>query len=254
MIVRLPREAALARTLVKLADTLVDDFDVVELLTLLTDQCVEMLRIHAAGIMLLAPEGELRVMASSSEAMRILELFELQSEEGPCLDCYRSGTSLVNQNLASSDQRWPRFATEARKAGFRAVHALPMHLHGSVVGALNLFSTDVVKVSGADIEAAQAMADIATIAVLQQRASVQAQVINEQLNHALNSRVVIEQAKGIVAERRGVEMEQAFALLRAYARNHNRRLVAVATAVINGSLLDASLGPRPPQPSYYPTS
>ena len=184
----MPREALLAQTLVELADTLVADFDVVELLTLLTDRCVDVLDVGAAGLMLVAPEGDLRVMASSSETMRVLELFELQAQEGPCLDCYRTGQPVVNQDLATVDGRWPRFAAEALAAGFHSVHALPMRLRGSVIGALNLFHIDPGEMRPADVEAAQALADVATIAVLQHRAVLEAQRINEQLNHALNTR------------------------------------------------------------------
>ena len=207
----MPREAMLARTLVELADTLVADFDVVELLTLLADRCVDVLDVGAAGLMLVAPDGDLRVMASSSEAMRVLELFELQAQEGPCLDCYRTGQPVVNQDLATVDGRWPRFAAEALAAGFHSVHALPMRLRGTVIGALNLFHIEPGEMRQADVDAAQALADVATIAILQHRAALEAQVLNEQLNHALNSRIVIEQAKGMVAEREGLDMEQAFA-------------------------------------------
>jgi len=179
------REAKLARTMVELADTLVADFDVIELLTLLADRCVDVLDVDAAGLMLTSPDGELRVMASSSPAMRLLELFELQSQEGPCLDCYRTGQPVVNQHLATVNGRWPRFAVEALDAGFHSVHALPMRLRGSVIGALNLFHGEPGEMPPADIEAAQAFADIATIGVLQHRAALEAQVLNEQLNHAL---------------------------------------------------------------------
>ena len=178
----MPREAMLARTFVELADTLVADFDVVELLTLLADRCVDVLDVDAAGLMLVAPDGDLRVMASSSEAMRVLELFELQAQEGPCLDCYRTGQPVVNQDLAAVDGRWPRFAAEALAAGFRSVHALPMRLRGTVIGALNLFHIEPGEMRRADIDAAQALADVATIAILQHRAALEAQVLNEQLN------------------------------------------------------------------------
>ncbi len=238
----MPREALLARTLVELADTLVADFDVVELLTLLADRCVDVLEVGAAGLMLAGPDGELRVMASSSEAMRVLELFELQSKEGPCLDCYRSGRPVMDLDLAMVTSRWPRFAAETVAAGFRSVQALPLRWRGSVIGALNLFQVGPGEMSGADVEAAQALADVATIAILQHRASLDAQVVNQQLQHALNSRVVIEQAKGMVAEREGLNMEQAFSALRTHARNHNLRLVAVAEAVISGTLAPAALG------------
>jgi GAF domain-containing protein len=242
----MPRETQLAKTLVALADTLVDDFDVVELLTLLTDGCIDVLDVGAAGLMLVAPEGDLRLMTSSSEAMRVLELFELQSQEGPCLDCYRSGQPVLNQDLATADGRWPRFAAEALAVGFHTVHALPMRLRGTVIGALNLFHNHPSGMRQADVAAAQAMADVATIAILQHRAVREAQVLNEQLNHALNSRIVIEQAKGIVAERQSLDMEQAFSTLRNHARHHNLRLVDVARDIIAGTL-DASALHRPPR-------
>jgi GAF domain-containing protein len=236
------REAVLARTFVELADTLVDDFDVVDLLTRLVDRCVDVLDVGAAGLMLAAPDGGLRVMASSSEAMGVLELFEIQAQEGPCLDCHRSGEPIVNQDLATLNGRWPRFAAEALAAGFRSVHALPMRRRGSVIGALNLFHVEPGEMQQADVDVAQAFADVATIAILQHRAAQEAQVINEQLTHALNSRIVIEQAKGMVAERLTLDMDASFAVLRAHARNHNLRLVDVAEAVIGGTLAAAELG------------
>jgi GAF domain-containing protein len=242
----MPREAMLAKTFVELADTLVADFDVVELLTLLADRCVDVLDVDAAGLMLVAPDGDLRVMASSSEAMRVLELFELQAKEGPCLDCYRTGLPVVNQDLATVDGRWPRFAAEALAAGFHSVHALPMRLRGTVLGALNLFHIEPGAVRQTDIESAQALADVATIAILQHRASLEAQHVNEQLTHALNSRVIIEQAKGMVAQQEGLDMEQTFAALRNHARNHNLRLADVARDIIAGNLTAAALDRPPP--------
>jgi GAF domain-containing protein len=237
----MPRESLLARTLVELADTLVAEFDVVDLLTLLADRCVDVLGASAAGLMLAELDGRLKVVASSSEAMRVLELFELQAKEGPCPECYLSGKPVVHQDLAQAAGRWPRFAHEALAAGFRSVQALPMRLRGTVIGALNLFRAAPGEMQGADIEAAQALADVATIAILQHRAALEAQVLNQQLQHALNSRIVIEQAKGIVAEREGLNMEQAFSSLRKYARDHNLRLVAVAEAVIASSLAPSAL-------------
>jgi len=235
------REAALARTFVELADTLVEDFDVVDLLTRLADRCVEVLDVDAAGIMLAAPGGQLRVMSSSSEAMRVLELFEIQAQEGPCLDSHRTGLPIVNQDLSSADAPWPRFASEALAAGFHSVHAVPMRLRGSVIGALNLFRSDLGEMVPSDIEIAQAFADVATIAILQHQAAQEAQVLNEQLTHALNSRVVIEQAKGMVAERLQLDMEASFAVLRTYARNLNRRLADVAQDVISGTFSASDL-------------
>jgi len=241
----MPREALLARTLVELADTLVADFDVVELLTLLTDRCVDVLDVGAAGLMLVSPAGDLRVMASSSETMRVLELFELQAKEGPCLACYQSGQPVVSHDLAV-DGRWPPFAQEALAAGFHSVHALPMRLRGVVLGALNLFHVDAGEMRHGDIEAAQALADVATIAVLQHRAALEARTPHEQLSHALSSRIIIEQAKGMVAEREGVSMAQAFTALRRHARSSNLRLADVAQDVVSGTLRVAALNrPRP---------
>jgi GAF domain-containing protein len=227
------REALLARTFVELADTLVDDFDVVDLLTRLTDRCVEVLDVAAAGLMLAAPEGDLRLMASSSEEMRLVELFELQSQEGPCPEAYRTGEPVLNDNLAMDSGRWPRFGPVALEAGFRSVHAIPMRLRGLTIGVLNLFRTTEGALGESDLIAAQAMAAVATIAILQHRAAIETHLVNDQLNHALRSRIVIEQAKGILAERSGLDMGAAFSSLRAYARSHNRRLVEVAQSIID---------------------
>ena len=245
----MPREALLVRTMVELADTLVDDFDVVELLTRLADRCVEVLDVSAAGLMLARPGGgDLHVVASSSDAMRVLELYELQAEEGPCLDCYRSGEPVLNEDLAATNGRWPRFAPRALEAGFRSVHALPMRLRGQTIGALNLFRVAEGGLDEADVLAAQALADIATIAILQQRAAAEARVLNEQLSGALDTRIVIEQAKGMLSERANLDMEQSFVRLRAHARSHNLRLADVARDVIDGTLSTESLEPAPPRP------
>jgi GAF domain-containing protein len=249
----MPREAVLARTFVELADNLVDQFDVVELLTLLTDRCVEVLGVAAAGLMLVAPEGDLRVVASSSEEMRLVELFELQSHEGPCLDCYRTGKPVLNQNLARDYGRWPRFGPVALEAGFRSVHAVPMRLRGVTIGALNLFRDHEGLLEEADVIAAQALADVATIAILQHRAAIQAHIVVDELNHALNSRIMIEQAKGVLAERTHLDMNAAFTWLRNHARNHNLLLVDVAQSVIDGTVAPARPAPRDaPQDSPQP--
>jgi len=185
-------------------------------------------------------------MASSSDAMRVLELFEIQAQEGPCLDCYRTGGPVADEDLRVHADRWPRFAAEALAAGFRSVHALPMRLRGTVIGALNLFGVEPGAMREADVDAAQAFADVATIAILQHRAATEAFALNEQLSRALNTRIVIEQAKGMIAERQGLDMEQAFATLRNHARNHNLRLADVATDVIGGALPAPRLDPLPP--------
>lgn len=237
----MPREALLTRTLVELADSLVEDFDVVDLLTLLADRCVEVLDVAAAGLMLGSADGELRVLASSSEAMRVLELFEAQADEGPCIDAYRSGLPVVNVTIDDADSRWPRFAPKAADAGFRSIHALPMRLRGDSIGALNLFQSDEGQLDDADLAAAQALAAVATITILAHRAALDAQVRNEQLTQALNTRIVIEQAKGVVAERAGLDMEEAFTRLRRHARQHNLRLTDVAHAVSTRALAVTAL-------------
>ena len=239
----MPRQDLLSRTFVELADTLVDAFDVVDLLTLLVDRCVEVLDVSAAGLMLVAPEGDLRLAASSSETMRIVELFELQSQEGPCLDCFRTGQPVLNEDLTTVNGRWPNLAPVALDAGFQSVHALPMRLRGQIIGALNLFRTDQGPFEPTDVLAGQALADIATIAILQHRATLETRDLNLQLNVALNSRILIEQAKGMLAERAGLDMDQAFTRLRSHARNHNLRLIDVAQTFIDGTLTATALDP-----------
>jgi len=230
------RESVLARTMVELADHLVDDFDVVDVLTTLSDRCVDVLDIAAAGIMLATPQGHLQAVTSSSEVMRVVELFELQSAEGPCLDCFHSGEAVVNQDLAAAGSRWPVFAPVAVNAGFRSADAIPMRLRGQIIGALNLFRAETGSLNDDDVVVAQALADIATITIIQNRAAVASQELNAQLESALSSRVLIEQAKGIIAERRRIPVDEAFAQLRRHARNNNLRLADVAHDTISGSI------------------
>jgi GAF domain-containing protein len=230
-----------ARTFVELADNLVEDFDIVDVLTLLADRCVLILDAAAAGLMLANAQGELRVMASSSDTVRLVELFELQAEEGPCLDCFRSGEPVGEADLALASARWPTLAPRAAEAGFRAVNALPMRLRGATVGSLNLFRTSRGVIDDDDLALGQAFADVATIAILQHRAAEEAQEVNRQLAGALSSRVVIEQAKGIVAASLGLEMDEAFVRLRDHARRHNLRLAVVAHAVRDTQLAPAQL-------------
>jgi GAF domain-containing protein len=239
----------LAQTLVELADTLVADFDVVDFLHTLALRCTELVDAAEAGLMLADQRGGLRVVASSSERARHLELFEVQNEQGPCLDCFRSGGQVVAVDLKADPARWPLFAPEAMKAGFRSVHALPLRCQNQVIGALNIFRTTTGALDECDLVAAQAMADVATIGILQQRAVQEARILAEQLQSALNSRVVIEQAKGVLAERAKVNLDDAFGMLRGYARNHNSRLRDVAEAVIAGNVvIDELRRPRRREP------
>lgn len=241
-------ERFLARTFVELADTLVADFDLMDFLRLLTDRCVELLRVNAAGVLLAGPGGELRVMAASDEQVRLLELFQLQNDEGPCLECFHHGVPVTVPDLDSQARRWPRFVAEARRNGFAAVQALPMRLRNEAVGALNLFRVTAGPFDPVGGPIAQALADVATISLLQQRSTLRTGVLNDQLQTALNSRVVIEQAKGKLAERLDTDMEQAFSALRGYAREHNQRLSELARAFVEGteSLSDLAVPAVPP--------
>ncbi len=230
------REELVVRALVEMADTLVGDFDVVELLTGLAARCVELLGISAAGVMLATVQGDVRLVASSSEAMRVLELFEVQAEEGPCLDAYRSGEPVDHLILAADSDVWPRFSVAALGSGFQSVSALPLRFREATIGALNLFSVGVAPMSEPNTVVARAFADLAAISILQHRSSDEHQRTNEQLSYALNSRIVIEQAKGIIAERAAIGLSEAFDRLRDYARNHNLRLTEVAHAAAEGTL------------------
>lgn len=226
----------LTRTFVDVADTLVADFDIVEFLTLLSTRCVELFDLAAAGLLLADPYGGVSVAASSDERMQLLELFELQHDEGPCLDCYHEGVAIVCEDLEQERTRWPVFTSEARSCGFASVYALPMRLRDTIIGSLNLLRADTHGLDALDLEAAQALADVATIGILQHRAAAEHQLLAEQLQYALTSRVVVEQAKGVVAEYARVTMDDAFDALRSYSRNHNRRLVDVARALVDRTL------------------
>ena len=251
----------LSETFVELTDTMVAGFDVIEFLHVLTDRSVRLLDVSAAGLLLADPRGELRVVAASSEAARLLELFQLQGDEGPCLDCFRSGRPVAASDLGA-DQRWPQFADAAQQAGFSAVQALPMRLRDQVIGALNLFRTTAGDFDADSVHVGQALADVATISLLHDRSMRRTDTLNEQLQTALNSRVVIEQAKGKLAERLGIDVNQAFTLLRDQARNRNQRLSDLARAFVDdtqaitgaasGSPRASRPGTRQPRPGPRP--
>ena len=224
----------LSETFVELTDTMVADFDVIDFLHVLTSRSAELLDVSAAGLLLADPRGELRVVAASSEAARLLELFQLQSDQGPCLDCFRSGQPVAAADLGA-DQRWPRFAAAAGQAGFCAVQALPMRLRDQVIGALNLFRATPGAFDAEAVHVGQALADVATIGLLHERSMRHSDTLNEQLQTALNSRVIIEQAKGKLAERLGIDVNQAFTILRDQARNRNQRLSDLARAFVEGT-------------------
>jgi hypothetical protein len=230
------REHVLADTFVMLADTLVDDYDVVDLLQQLAESCVSLLGAAAAGLLLVDQRGGLAVVASSSEETRLLEVFQLQNNEGPCLDCVTGASPVISGDLDGDSSRWPLFVPAATEVGFRSVVAVPMRLRAAVVGGLNLFYDQPLALPAADQRIAQALADVATIGILQQRVAHRSQVLAEQLQQALNSRVTIEQAKGVMAERDTIGMDDAFARIRRHARDHNLKLTEVALAVVRGDI------------------
>ena len=239
----------LSETFVELTDTMVAGFDVIDFLHVLTDRSVQLLDVSAAGLLLADPRGELRVVAASSQAVRLLELFQLLNDQGPCLDCFRGGRPVAAADLAAEAQRWPRFAAAAQEAGFAAVQALPMRLRDQVIGALNLFRAAPGAFDPADIRIGQALADVATISLLHERSMRHSDTLNEQLQTALNSRVIIEQAKGKLAERLGLDTDQAFSVLRDHARTRNLLLSDVALAFIDGSETLARTGAAQEHPA-----
>jgi transcriptional regulator with GAF, ATPase, and Fis domain len=225
----------LAEAFVELADTLVDDFDVVDFLHQVTVRCADVLGVSAAGVLLTDQRGTLQVVAASTEQTRLLELLQLQTDEGPCPECFHTGRPIAVADLSGTAGRWPRFAAQAAQIGFASVHALPMRLRTDVIGALNLFGTRPGTLDSDTTQLGQALADVATIGLLQARAIHQRDTLAEQLQTALNSRIIIEQAKGVIAERRHLDMDQSFTLLRTTARKDNRRLSDLARAIVDGS-------------------
>lgn len=247
------REQLLAATFVDLADTLVADFDVIDFLHTLATRSVDLLDADAAGIMLADHVGGLHVMASSAEEAHLLELYELQNNEGPCLDCFRSGKPVARDDLAAIRASWPAFTEQLQGLGFHSVQALPMRLRDQTVGALNLFRTRPGRLSEEDLGIGQAMADVATVGLIQERAITASELLATQLQTALTSRVQLEQAKGMLAQRTGLPMSQAFQLMRDYARHRGHRLSDVAAHIIEGVLDDEGLRkgrrtkPNPPR-------
>jgi GAF domain-containing protein len=243
------RQTLTATTFVEIVDTLVGDFDVIEVLTLLTSRCVELLDAAAAGILLADSDGHLRVIGASTEQIQLLELFQVQNDEGPCLDCFRTGDVVLHSDL-DTESPWPLFAAECTNAGFASVCAVPLRLKAHTLGCLNMFMSAPGGLTDTDVALAQALADVASIAIIQDQATRNAAVREGHLQHALYSRIAIEQAKGMIAEHNRVDMDDAFFRLRAYARHHNRRLTEVAEALVAGTTnvdaIKAATRPSPP--------
>jgi GAF domain-containing protein len=226
----------LIEAFVVVADTLADSFDLVDTLQRVVEYSVELLQVDAAGIMIADQRGGLQVLAASSEQIRLLELFQLQAGAGPCLECFSSQASVSVPDVAGATDRWPRFAAEAVRQGFQSVHAIPLRLREDTIGTLSLFHTNDGLLPDEDLRVARGLAEVVTIGILNERAIHRGEMLSEHLQTALNSRVVIEQAKGILAERGAFDMDVAFAHLRGYSRDHNLRLSEVARAVIDGTV------------------
>jgi hypothetical protein len=236
----------LAKVFVEVADTLVAEFDVIEFLQMLADRAAGVVDAAAVGLLVADQHGRLQFMAASDENTRLLELFQVQSHDGPCLDAFNTAQPVINVDLRSAGGRWPRFAPQATASGFRSVHAFPLRLRDDVIGAMNIFGRDVGGLDESDAQIAQALADVAAIGLLQERAITRGEILTEQLQGALNSRIVIEQAKGAVAQAHDVTVEAAFELIRAHARRTNRRLHDVARLIVTDARTLSGLVPPLP--------
>lgn len=232
----LTREHQLLGTFVTLADSLVDDFDIVDVLQRLVDDCISLFDASAAGILLLSPSNRLEVIASTSERSELVELMQLRVGAGPCVEAATGGEVVSVDDIDQIAHRWPAFATDARASGFSSIHAIPLRLRDSTLGSLNLFRDEAGALNAADAAAAQALADIATISILQQRLVEESELAQAQLQRALDSRVVIEQAKGYLAQMRDIDVDEAFARIRSHARSTQTRIGVVARDVIDGRL------------------
>jgi GAF domain-containing protein len=238
------RVAELAQAFVELAGALADGYDVVELLDRLIRHCVHLLKVDAAGLVLADASGTLKVMAATDEQARFLEVLQLHADSGPCLDCYRSGQPVDVDDLTVDDDRWPALADTIRHGGYRAVHAVPLRFREQTLGAMNLFSTKPGGLGTTDGKIALALAEVATVAILGRRTVHLSGQVAEQLQAALNSRIVIEQAKGMLAQQGRFDMASAFAVLRQHARRNNQRVTDAARAVVDSTLtLDLMGGP-----------
>ena len=254
------REGQVSRAFVSLADSLVNDYDIIELLDRLVTYCVGLLAADAAAILLIDPSDVLRAVASSSEAADMMELLQLEAEQGPCVECVHTGAPVSVADLNQARRRWPRFVDAlTQHRSYRSVHAVPLRLRGQAIGALNLFHREPGPLPAPDLALAQALADVATIGILSERAIRGAEVLTQQLQATLNSRVIIEQAKGVIAAKGGISPDAAFTRLCRYARNHDQRLVEIARHVAEATLpasqiLTAHTDPSPTTPATRPSN
>jgi transcriptional regulator with GAF, ATPase, and Fis domain len=230
------REQDIIRTFVELSNELVDGYDMVDLLSGWTANCARLLDVAAAGLLLADGRGVLHLIAASSERTQHLELFQLQRHQGPCLDCFHTGTAVVVPDLQAESQRWPDFARVAHSVGFASVQAVPMRLRDTVLGTLGLFGTTAGRLDDHDLALAQALVHVASVAIVNEKSASDRDMVNAQLQHALTSRIVLEQAKGILATVGRLDMEGAFKVLRAYSRHHGRKLSDVAEQLVKRQL------------------
>ena len=230
------RERAAIRAFVDLSTELVDGYDIVELLVRLTTSCAQLLDVVSAGLLLADQRGVLHLIAASSERTHDLEAFQLQRQEGPCLDCYHTGQPVTVPNLADEEQRWPQFSPAAQALGFASVHAVPMRLRDTILGTLGLFGDRPGQLGADDLALAQALVHVASVAIVNEKSAADHDIVNAQLQHALDSRVVLEQAKGVLAYVGKLDMDSAFNVLRIYARDHDAKLSDVASRIVRRDL------------------
>ena len=230
------RETRLNAAFVKLADTLTADYDIVDLLHTLVQECTDLLDTQAGGLMIADSDGDLQLMASTSEKADLVEIMQLNAGSGPCVDCFTAGVAVSVPDIDGTGDKWPGFRTSALQQGFLSVYATPMRLRGEVIGTMNLFSTSVGAMNARDAAVAQALADVATIGILQERSIRETHIVTEQLQRALDSRILIEQAKGVLSQTASLDMDEAFSALRSYARNNHLSLRLVAEGVTSRTL------------------
>ena len=234
--IEITREGQLVDAFATLADTLVADYDAVDLLQTLVENCRDLLDVTAAGILLADASGSLEVVASTSEASRLVEVMQLSAQAGPCIDCFTSGATVSVPDISQSPPKWNRFRESAAEQGFASVFALPMRLRETTVGALNLLRAETGELNERDVRAAQALADVATIGILHARSLSESDAVRDQLQRALSSRIVIEQAKGVLSQTGNVTTDEAFHRMRQYARSHGMLLSNVAENLVARTL------------------
>jgi GAF domain-containing protein len=227
------RERQLVDTFVTLTDSLVSDYDVVELLQSLVDNAAQLFDAQAAGILLANPQRELEVVASTSERSSFIGLLQLEAGEGPCVEAFFTGETVSVENTEEMQRRWPHFAAISQQLGYASVHSIPLRLRDTTLGSMNLFRDTTGELNATDAVAARALTDVATISILQQRTAEHAVLVQTQLQHALNSRVAIEQAKGFLAHTHQVDLDTAFTMLRSYARSNGTRIAETARHVVD---------------------